>query len=182
MRDIVTSDNQFAFSTHNTRRSITPLILCVGLTLASTLTLSGCGSVESSAAATLPAARSTALIVVPKAAANPRPALVLANTAFHDSRFVAPAGNNALEHALHALQQDANSAGANEILADITPIAASTVEANIAARDFAEAERVVALLATANPSSLIVKSLRHRLAVAVHRAAAPPVVAGIGEG
>lgn len=182
MRDIVTSYNQFDCSRLYTRRSITPLILSLSLALASTLTLSGCGSVESSAATTSPAARSTALIVVPKTSANPRPALVLANTAFRESRFVAPSGNNALEHTLHALQQDANSAGANEILADITPIAASTVEANIAARDFAEAERVVGLLATANPGSLIVKSLRHRLAVAVHRAAAPPVVAGIGEG
>lgn len=182
MLDIDTSDNQFFLSSHNNHRSIPPLILCVGLTLVLTLTLSGCGSVESSAAEKPSAVRSTALIVVPTASANPRPALVLANAAFRDSRFVAPSGNNALEHALHALQQDANSAGANEILADITPIAASTVEANIAARDFAEAERVVGLLATANPGSLIVKSLRHRLAVAVHRAAAPPVVAGIGEG
>jgi protein TonB len=132
------------------------------LALAIVLALAGCGKSEPEA----PAATAAAPAAAAPEAAPSEPPLTLANRAFREGRVVAPPGDNALEHALHALQQDANNAGATEILVDITPIAASAIEADIAARNFAEAERVMALLASANPSSLTVQALQRRLAAA----------------
>ncbi len=141
--------------------------------LAISLVLSACGSSEPPATAP-----PTGTVATPAPAAAPVPApidaktsLTLANAAFRQNRIVAPAGDNALEHTLNALRQDPENAGANEILVDLTPIAAAAIEAEIAAGNLVEAERVMALLSSANPSSLIVKGLQRRLATAARVAA-----------
>ena len=182
MRYINSAVVQTTRSNRNQQRPRISPVFGLAFALASALSLPGCGSVESSAAPNLPAAPASATSTAPAAAGDVRSMLTLANSAFHANRIVAPAGDNALEHAVRALLRDGNSAGAHEILADIAPLAASTVEANIASRDFAEAERVVALLAKANPSSLTVKSLRRRIAVAANRAAVTGVAASVSEG
>jgi len=135
--------------------------------------LAACGDKTATTPAAGPAAPAPALPV----AAPPEDARTLltkANAAFRANRMVAPAGDNALEHALHALQQDPSNAGATELLVDITPIAASAIEGAISAGNFAEAERVMSLLSSGNPTSLTVQSLQRRLATATRPA---PVVA-----
>ena len=163
-----------------TRTSLRWALRASGVLLASLL-LHGCGGSD-----TPPATTTTANTATPTAAPAAAPAvtaetaeaaLSLANTAFRENRIVAPAGNNALEHALRALQLDANNAGATEILVDLTPIAASAIEAEIAAGNFAEAERVMGLLSSANASSLTVQSLQRRLADATRQAAVVAPVA-----
>jgi periplasmic protein TonB len=145
--------------------------------LAISLVLSACGSSEPPA--TTPAAGTVAApAAAPAVPAAPSPvdaktSLTLANAAFRQNRIVAPAGDNALEHALNALKQDPENAGANEILVDLTPIAAAAIEAEITAGNFVEAERVMRLLSSANPNSLTVKGLQRRLATAA-RLAPPP--------
>jgi periplasmic protein TonB len=149
--------------------------------LAISLALSACGSSEPPATAP-PVAAVAAPVTAPAAPAAPvlvdaRTSLTLANAAFRQNRIVAPAGDNALEHALNALKQDPENAGANEILVDLTPIAAAAIEAEIAAGNLVEAERVMALLNSANPNSLIVKGLQRRLATASRLAPTPTVPA-----
>ncbi|MDZ4811624.1 MAG: energy transducer TonB [Pseudomonadota bacterium] len=147
--------------------------------LLTALVVTACGSSNSPA----PISDVGASIAAPTTMPMPMPpgdarsSLALANAAFRENRIVAPAGSNALEHALHALQQDANDAGTNEILVDITPIAASAIEASIAAGNLAEAERVMALLTSANPNSLTVQGLRRRMAAATRPVVAPTLSA-----
>ena len=127
--------------------------------------LSSCGSSEEPASVTPdsgePTATSPAPAVAP--AQTAREILTLANTAFRESRIVAPAGDNALEYTWRALQVEPDNAGAMEILVDLTPIAASAVEAEIAAGRLPEAARIMNLLSKANPDSFTVKSLQQRL-------------------
>jgi periplasmic protein TonB len=155
---------------------ITRIGLRAALVLA--LALSACGSPEPPAPAATPA---TAPAVTTSAAptvapvVDARTSLALANAAFRENRIVAPAGNNALEHALHALKQEPDNAGATEILVDLTPIAAAAIEADIAAGNYTEAERVMALLTQANPGSLTVQGLQRRMATATRPAPAPVV-------
>lgn len=92
-----------------------------------------------------------------------RAALKLANSAFQDNRFAAPAGANALEHALRAREINARSVGAQEMLTDVTPIVATQVQAIIAAGDLLEAERIIALMHRLNPTSLTTLSLQRQL-------------------
>lgn len=145
--------------------------------LLTALALTACGTTNTPAPISAAAASIAAPITMPMAAGDARSSLALANAAFRENRIVAPAGSNALEHALHALRLDANDAGTNEILVDITPIAASAIEASIAAGNLAEAERVMALLTSANPNSLTVLGLRRRMATATRPVVAPTLAA-----
>jgi protein TonB len=145
--------------------------------LAISLALSACGSSEPPA--TAPAGTVAAPVAAPAAPSAPAPvdartSLTLANTAFRQNRIVAPAGDNALEHTLNALKQEPENAGANEMLVDLTPIAAAAIEAEIAAGNLVEAGRVMALLNSANPNSLTVKGLQRRLATASRLAPTVP--------
>lgn len=159
---------------HSAKASVRVSSVCaLSLALVGLMTLAGC---DSASAPTVTAAAADGATQ----ASNPQPlrapidasALAMANHAFHENRIVAPPGDNALEHTLRALQEDTLDAGANEMLVDITPIAASAIEADINVRNFAEAERVMALLASANPSSLTVQSLQRRLTAATRTQAA----------
>lgn len=158
--------------------SLTRISLRAALVLS--LSLTACGAPEpQSPAATDKLAPAIATV---NASATPvldaRSALALANTAFREDRFVTPAGNNALEYTLHALDQEPSNSGAMEILVDLTPIAAAAIEADISSGNFSEAERVMALLTRANPGSLTVQGLERRLAIAT-RPVPTPVVAEV---
>ncbi len=102
-----------------------------------------------------------------------RNALKRANAAYQANRLVAPAGDNALEHALRAREVNANSAGATELLTDIMPLATTQVQSMIAEGQIDEAERVIALLYKAHPNSLTTLSLHRQIAgsglASVHR-------------
>lgn len=127
--------------------------------------LSSCGSSQEPATVTPASGGSAETSAVPATAPvqTAREILTLANTAFRESRIVAPAGDNALEYTWRALQIEPDNAGATEILVDLTPIAASAVEAEIAAGRLPEAARIMNLLSAANPDSFTVKSLQQRL-------------------
>jgi periplasmic protein TonB len=92
-----------------------------------------------------------------------RVALKMANAAYQANRIVAPEGDNALEHALRARQANPNSAGATELLTDIMPLVTTQVQAMISARQWVEADRVIALLQKAHPNSLTTLSLSRQL-------------------
>ncbi len=92
-----------------------------------------------------------------------RNALKMANAAYQGNRIVTPVGDNALEHALRARQANADSAGASELLTDIMPLVTTQVQAMISARQFVEADRVIALLQKAHPNSLTTLSLSRQL-------------------
>ncbi len=142
-----------------------------------TLIFAGCGGSD---APTGEPAAADATSPAPLAAApaeTAQSALARANVAFRANRIVEPAGDNALEHALKAIQLDPRNAGANEIIVDITPIAASAIEAYIKSGNLAEAQRVMGVLASASPDSLIVQNLQRRLEVASRVAEAAAAVA-----
>jgi len=119
-----------------------------------------------------------------------RSLLVRANLAFRNGRFVQPAGDNALDWSVQVLQADADNAAARSIIIDLIPLAEAVIDANLSHRNIGEAERVVALLATASPDSMTVASLKHRIAAvaaavvperqASMAAAQPNLVASVG--
>lgn len=163
-------------------RIFLPLPLCLptksvaGCALLAALLLAGCGGSDAPPAVVAAAAPEATVTAAP-ALETAQSALAKANVAFRENRIVEPAGNNALEHAMRALQIDPKNVGATEILVDLTPIAASAIEADISAGNFADAQRVMTLLAVANPGSLTVQSLQRRLATATRPAPAIPAPA-----
>jgi len=98
--------------------------------------------------------------------------LVAANAAFKAGRLAAPADDNALAYLLAVVERDPVNRAAFELLVDLTPMVASTIEARLALGDLDQARPALALLARASPDSLIVQSLRQKLASAEQRLAA----------
>lgn len=96
-----------------------------------------------------------------------RDALKRANAAYQRDRIVSPAGDNALEHALHARQANANSPGATELLTDIMPMVTSQVQSMITQGRLDEAARVITLLQQAHPDSLTTVTLNRQLGNAI---------------
>lgn len=137
----------------------------LALTLAVATVLSACSkpaapSTEVSASA----AKVVAEVQLATAESAIRSLLIRANSAFREGRFVQPAGDNALDWSVQVLQADADNAAAQSIIIDLIPLAEAAVDANLSNRNIDEAERVVALLATASPNSMTVGSLKHRIA------------------
>jgi periplasmic protein TonB len=122
-------------------------------------------SADASLAATAPSVQARTAEIRERAEQKQaeRHALKMANAAYQANRIVAPAGDNALEHALHARQANANSAGASELLTDIMPLVTTQVQAMISTRQLVEANRVIALLQKAHPNSLTTLSLSRQL-------------------
>jgi len=140
--------------------------VCAGVwLLLGALSMAGCaGSDAPGDTAAADASAPAPVVVAPTETAQS--ALAQANAAFRANRIVKPAGDSALAHALTAIRLDPRNAGANEIIVDITPIAASAIEVDIKAGELAEAQRVMDLLAAASPDSLIVQNLQRRLEIA----------------
>lgn len=106
--------------------------------------------------------------------------LVAANAAFKAGRLAAPAGDNALAYLLAVIEREPDNRAAFELLVDLTPMVASAIEAQLALGDLDQARPALVLLAQASPDSLIVQSLRQKLAsaeqrLAVRMAASPPL-------
>ncbi len=140
-----------------------------------TLIIAGCGGSDAPSGESAAADATSPAPLAAAPAETAQSALARANVAFRANRIVEPAGDNALEHALKAIQLDPRNAGANEIIVDITPIAASAIEAYIKSGNLAEAQRVMGVLASASPDSLIVQNLQRRLEVASRVAEAAAV-------
>ena len=89
--------------------------------------------------------------------------LAEARRAMNEQRYLAPAGNNAFEFYLKALEQQPNNAVALDALRETFPFAAGMAEQAINARDFNEAQREIDLLAKADQTNYTVTILRSKL-------------------
>ncbi|QOW19527.1 energy transducer TonB [Lysobacter ciconiae] len=74
-----------------------------------------------------------------------------ARKAYGDNRLYAPAGNNAVEYYLALREKNAGDAGVSSALTDLLPMTVIAIEQSIGREDFAEAERLTALLERAEP-------------------------------
>lgn len=86
-----------------------------------------------------------------------------ARKAMNDQRYLAPAGNNAFEFYLKALERQPGNAVATDALRETFPFAADAAEQAINARNFNEAQREIDLLAKADPTNFTLTILRSKL-------------------
>ncbi|HET6430792.1 energy transducer TonB [Dyella sp.] len=86
-----------------------------------------------------------------------------ARKAMNEQRYLAPAGNNAYEFYLKALEREPGNAVATDALRETFPFAASAAEQAINARNFNEAQREIDLLAKADPANFTLTILRSKL-------------------
>ena len=89
--------------------------------------------------------------------------LAEARKAMNDQRYLAPAGNNAFEFYLKALEREPGNAVATDALRETFPFAASAAEQQINAGNFNEAQREIDLLAKADPANFTLTILRSKL-------------------
>jgi len=86
-----------------------------------------------------------------------------ARKAMNENRMAAPAGNNALEYYLKIVVKQPDDSGAKDALRELFPFATGTAEDQINQGNFDEANRVIALLAQADPSNYSLTILRSKL-------------------
>jgi protein TonB len=86
-----------------------------------------------------------------------------ARKAMSDNRMAAPAGNNALEFYLKILAKQPDDSGAKDALRELFPFATGAAEDQINQAAFDEANRIIALLAQADPSNYSLTILRSKL-------------------
>src|SRR6185312_2857386 len=86
-----------------------------------------------------------------------------ARKAMNENRMAAPAGNNALEFYLKILAKQPDDSGAKDALRELFPFATGNAEDQINQNNFDEANRVIALLAQADPSNYSLTILRTKL-------------------
>jgi protein TonB len=86
-----------------------------------------------------------------------------ARTAMNDQRLVAPAGNNAFEFYMKAMQKQPGNPVAADALRETFSYGAAATEQTINQRDFAEAQREIDLLAKADPENYTLTILRSKL-------------------
>ena len=89
--------------------------------------------------------------------------LAEARKAMNDHRVLGPAGNNAFEFYLKALEKQPGNPVATDALRETFPFAASGAEQAINGRDFGEAQREIDLLAKADPANYTLTILRSKL-------------------
>ncbi len=96
-----------------------------------------------------PALASTTLAQTPDSAGTETSVAVtqleLARTALLEGRLLSPAGNNAVEYYLRALETEADASGARQALLELIPEATLVLESTIESGELAEAERELAL-------------------------------------
>lgn len=86
-----------------------------------------------------------------------------ARKAMNEQRLLAPAGNNAYEFYLKALEKQPGNSVAADALRETFPFAATSAEQTINQRDFSEAQRQIDLLAKADPANYTLTILRSKL-------------------
>lgn len=86
-----------------------------------------------------------------------------ARTAMNEQRLVAPAGNNAFEFYMKALQKQPGNQVAADALRETFSYGAAATEQTINQREFAEAQREIDLLAKADPENYTLTILRSKL-------------------
>jgi periplasmic protein TonB len=135
-------------------------VLCIPLLL------SGCGGGEpaetapTQAAPAAPAAAPAPTPVTPVAGAG---TIEVAETALREQRLFTPAGDNAFELFILALEANPESRQAKFALTDLFPYAVLHVEQRTAARDAEEARRVLDLMYRAQPDAPALERLERDL-------------------
>lgn len=86
-----------------------------------------------------------------------------ARKAMSENRMAAPAGNNALEYYLKIVAKDPDDSGAKDALRELFPFATGAAEDQINQGNFDEANRIIALLAKADPNNYSLTILRSKL-------------------
>ena len=127
--------------------------------------------VATKAAPTAPGAAAAPTAETPSTPAAPAPApemskeqlLKEASTALREQRYVAPAGNNALEYYLRVLDKEPNNPSAHEALREEFPYFTGPVEQYINAGNVEEANRVIDLLTKVDPNNFTLNILRSKL-------------------
>lgn len=143
----------------------------LALALALGLALAGCGSDEAAPAATdAPVATGAAAIGAENAvsaqvaAMTPEQLREAASAAFRENRLYAPGGNNALEYYLALRDKQPGDAAIASALTDLLPMAVIAIEQSVNREDFAEAQRLAALLEKADAQHPAVARLKTSIA------------------
>lgn len=89
--------------------------------------------------------------------------LAEARKAMNEQRLLAPAGNNAFEFYLKALEKQPGNQVATDALRETFPFGANSAEQAVNNRDFPEAQRQIDLLAKADPANYTLTILRSKL-------------------
>ncbi len=131
------------------------------------LALAACGKKDEppAAGATTPgtAAPAAATPAAPVVKLSVNELLQRAKAAEKEQRMIAPANDNAMEYYLQIIAQEPSNAQATQALVDLFPIAASSAESAIGAKNVAEAERIIGMLDKSSPGSYTVTTLRAKL-------------------
>lgn len=141
------------------RRRSAPLRVC--LLIGASLWLAACGKDEAPAdAATAPAANADAAkpAVTPDNAVSDKVNAMstgdlreAARKAYGENRLYAPAGDNAVEYYLALREKSPGDAAVSSALIDLLPMTVIAIEQSVNREDFAEAQRLLALLEKAEP-------------------------------
>lgn len=86
-----------------------------------------------------------------------------ARKALAENRMATPPGDNALEYYLKILEREPDNAGAIDALRELFPFAVGSAETEIDRDQFDEANRIIELLAKADPSNYSLTILRSKL-------------------
>jgi protein TonB len=135
------------------RRSV---VSKVSLVVAMGLVLAACGSDEAEPTATTstktaPAVSAESAVSAKVVAMTPEQLREAASTAFRENRLYAPAGDNAVEYYLALRDKQPGDAAASSALTDLLPMTVIATEQSVGRDDFAEAQRLSALLEKADP-------------------------------
>lgn len=159
------------------------LVVAVGLVLGA------CGNEQPAEDVGVPAATSaTAPAVTPETAVSSEVQALTAEElrdaarkAYSDNRLYAPAGDNAVEYYLALRDKSPADAGVSSALTDLLPMTVIATEQSINRDDFAEAERLAALLEKAEPEHPALSRLKSSITTqrqeVVERAAQTEVTA-----
>ena len=142
-------------------------ILVAVVALAAWWFLGGHGAVRTAAvprpATTVAPGTPTAPALVPAADLTVDQLFKEARAAMGDKRVASPLGNNALEYYLKILEKQPSDSSATDALRELFPFASDSVQEQINAGNFDEANRVIGLLAKADPSNYTLTILRSKL-------------------
>lgn len=134
--------------------SIDRTVLVLGLALA----LAACGKKEEAPAAA-PAAEQAAAAVTPQTAVSSKVSAMsvdalreAASKAYTENRLYAPAEDNAVEYYLALRDKLPGDAAVSSALVDLLPMTVIAIEQSVNREDFAEAQRLAALLEKADAS------------------------------
>ena len=160
--------NDFAIA----RGRVAATLLLVALTVALSACSGGSGSSQAPGGKAAPTAAKPATMASTAAVMKPADRLQTmsvdqlmnaAQKALKEDRLVAPAGDNAFDYYLEVLKKSPNNRAAQDALRETFPYGAQTVDQTINQKDFAEAQREINLLASADPTNYTLTILRSKL-------------------